>query len=500
MKQRLFHPPDSATRIALGYAVFAVLWIFVSDHLLALAFSNVEQLVEVALAKGLLFVLVTAAGLHHLLRRRFSTLATTLAERDAAYVALEKSHALFEAVFEQAAVGIALVAPDGRWLKVNRRLCEIVGYEAEELLQMTFQDITHPDDLAKDLAYVQQMLAREIPRYSMEKRYLRKDGSTIWILLTVALTWKADGTPEHFISVVEDIQRLHETEEALARALEWQKRARLATLNQMEDANRARREAEAANAALRELNATLEARVAERTQALEALNRSLESFVYSVSHDLKSPLRGIDGYCRLLEEDYAHRLDDEGRLFLANVRQGVARMQALIDDLLAYSRMERRPLTTACIDLHALLERLVAERSEDIVQRGIDVRLSLPPCQLVADPDGLALILRNLLDNAIKFTRPRQRPEIEIGGKETLDGLHLWVRDNGIGFDMKYHDRIFEIFQRLHRLEEYPGTGVGLAIVKKAAERMGGRVWAESAPNQGATFHVFLPAEGHLSS
>jgi signal transduction histidine kinase len=187
-------------------------------------------------------------------------------------------------------------------------------------------------------------------------------------------------------------------------------------------------------------------------------------------------------------------LDDEGRLFLANVRQGVARMQELIDDLLAYSRMERKPLATTALDPRGIVENLLAERREELEARHVAVRLELPPLSLAADADGLAIVLRNLLDNALKFTRQTAHPEIVIQGETSGDGVHLAVRDNGIGFEMKYHDRIFEIFQRLHRLEDYPGTGVGLALVKKAIERMGGRVWAEAAPNAGATFHLWLPA------
>lgn len=483
----------AAARISLAYLVIAALWIFSSDSLLALFVHDAGTIASLGMVKGLAFVVITALLLFWLLMQHFARLDAALAESNATLTALQQSHARFEAVFEQAAVGIALVAPNGRWLKVNRRLAEIVGYTPTELLAKTFQDITHPDDLAADLAYVRQMLAREIERYAMEKRYIRQDGSIVWILLTVALVWKADGTPDYFISVVEDITRQRAAEDALAQALDWQKRARLATLNQMEDALAARREAEAANVRLRELNATLEARVAERTRALEALNQSLESFVYSVSHDLKTPLRGIDGYCRLLEEDHAAKLDDEGRLFLAQIRQGVARMQELIDDLLAYSRMERKPLTTAALDPRPIIDKLLAERHEEIAARDIRIELALPPLTVAADAEGLTIVLRNLIDNALKFTRQTTAPVIIIGGEATAEGNHLWVRDNGIGFEMKYRERIFEIFQRLHRLEDYPGTGIGLALVKKAMERMGGRVWAEGASGRGAAFHLLLP-------
>lgn len=249
----------------------------------------------------------------------------------------------------------------------------------------------------------------------------------------------------------------------------------------------------------------LEQRVAERTAELEAKNRELETFTYSVSHDLKAPLRGIDGYSRLLLDDYTTRLDDDGRFFLTTIRLAAQQMSRLIDDLLSYSRLERRSLAFAPVDVQALLTTLLAERQDEIAARGAQVQLNLSCAPIQADPEGLAQVLRNLLDNALKFTRDCPAPQIEIGaetlpGAEDLPGAEilpggarLWVKDNGIGFDMKYHDRLFEIFQRLHKAEEYPGTGIGLAIVAKAMQRMGGRVFAASTPGQGATFYLEFP-------
>jgi light-regulated signal transduction histidine kinase (bacteriophytochrome) len=244
---------------------------------------------------------------------------------------------------------------------------------------------------------------------------------------------------------------------------------------------------------IRRLNAELEQRVLERTAKLETANRELEAFSYSVAHDLKAPLRGIEGYSRLLLEDYAGKLDETGHRFIANVRSASLHMKQLINDLLAYARLERQDTRAAPVEVKHLVDEVLAMRAGEIERRGIEVRVALPFASVNADREGLAMALRNLLDNALKFTRDVPKPVIEIGGRDEAGGRVLWVRDNGEGFDMQYHDRIFAVFQRLHRAEDYPGTGIGLALVKKAMERIGGRAWAESEPGKGATFFLRIP-------
>lgn len=248
-----------------------------------------------------------------------------------------------------------------------------------------------------------------------------------------------------------------------------------------------------ARRALDQLNAELESRIEIRTAELNAKSRELETFAYSVAHDLKAPLRGIDGYSRILLEEYTGSLDSEGRRFLQTIQNSTDEMNQLIDDLLAYSRLERRELTTDRVELAPIVNSLVEEKRRETTERSIDFVIDVNGATALADSSGLAQSLRNYLDNAIKFTGKVAEPRIEVGSKENAESCVLWVRDNGIGFDMKHHDQIFNIFQRLNVTRDYPGTGIGLAIVRKAMERMGGKAWAESKPGHGATFYLEIP-------
>lgn len=531
---------------------------------------------------------------------------------------------LWAEAFAQAQVGLAMAnAQSNRFIAVNPTFARNRGYEPDELVGRPIADIFPPDQVATMGSIVQE--ADRSGHSVIESEHCSRDGRVFPVLLDITSLRDGRGQPLRRIVFALDLTERRRAEHALAeaqaQALEQQNLARIAALNQMQDANLARQRAEVALRALREsenrlalfiahapaalamfdrdmryiaasrrwrvdygvgerdlrglnhyevfpeigedlravhrrglagevlgseeyrferadggvqwvrwemhpwldsdaqvggivifteditarkqaedelhaLNLTLESRVAERTAELAKLNQSLESFVYSVSHDLKAPLRGVEGYSRFLQDDCADQLGDEGRLFIRNIREGVARMGELIDDLLAYSRMERRPMAPELLDLTALVERVIEERTAEIAERGVRLSVDLPAPALAvrADSAGLQMVLRNLLENALKFTLRSAHPEVTIRGQVTGDRVELSVTDNGVGFDMKYHDRIFEIFQRLQRVEDYPGTGVGLALVRKAMDRMGGRVWAESAPGQGATFHLDLPA------
>jgi PAS domain S-box-containing protein len=244
---------------------------------------------------------------------------------------------------------------------------------------------------------------------------------------------------------------------------------------------------------IHQLTRDLEKRVDERTLELMARNKELETFTYTVSHDLKAPLRGIDGYSKLLLEDHKSSLNAEGQFFLSSIRTATEQMNRLIEDLLQYSRLERRVLSSAVVDLDSLIATMISEREAELNIHKIKVELDLACRQISTDMDGLIIALRNLLDNAIKFTAHVSDPKIKISTREQSGFCILCVADNGIGFDMKYKDKIFDIFQRLHRAEDYPGTGVGLAIARKVMERIGGRAWAKSEPGKGAKFFLEIP-------
>jgi signal transduction histidine kinase len=240
----------------------------------------------------------------------------------------------------------------------------------------------------------------------------------------------------------------------------------------------------------------LEAQVAQRTKALEGTNAELESFSYSVSHDLRAPLRAIHGFSRILMEDHNAKLDPEAQRLLGVIDQNTRRMGQLIDDLLAFSRLGRTDLTTGSVDMTELTQIVADEvkRGDTGRQGSLEIRIDpLPPAR--GDRGLLRQVMSNLLQNAAKFTRARANGRIEVGSRPDRGQTLYYVKDNGAGFDARYADKLFGVFQRLHSTEQFDGTGVGLAIVKRIVQRHGGRVWAEGAVNQGATFYFSLPGE-----
>lgn len=241
---------------------------------------------------------------------------------------------------------------------------------------------------------------------------------------------------------------------------------------------------------LKEEHDRVEEQLRITNQQLELKAQALEAFAHSISHDLKGPLRGLDGYAHILIEKYRDILDADGRLFLTYIRKATKQMHSLIDDLLQYSTLERRKIEPVRVNLNTFIWQILADRAQDMQDSNARVQLNVPSLQVMAEPESLRQAINNLLDNALKFTRSSEPAQLEIGGEQRDNKAILWVRDYGVGFDMRYHDRIFQIFERLHLAEEYPGTGIGLAMVKHIMEHMGGHVWAESTEGEGATFFL----------
>ncbi|MCX7826977.1 MAG: PAS domain S-box protein, partial [Verrucomicrobiae bacterium] len=344
-------------------------WFIVAKMDLAEAFAawRFQSVIILGLILG--FVLSSTAGMAVLWQRHEKAHYRSLFQIE---VERRRSEERFRALFEQAAVGVAeLDSKTGRFLRVNQRYCDIAGCPAQELLRTTFQAITHPDDLPLQMRHMEALMAGKTREFTMEKRYLRPDGSVVWINLCISALWPPGAEPSTHMAVVQDITERKRAEEEIRR-----------------------------------LNAELERRVIERTAQLEAANKELEAFSYSVSHDLRAPLRAVDGFARILAEDFAPRLDEEGRRTVRIICSEARRMGELIDDLLAFSRMNRQPLRCVDIDMRALAQAAFDQCAKEAADRPIQFKLNpLPPTR--GDPVMLRQALVNLLSNAIKFTRPK---------------------------------------------------------------------------------------------
>jgi PAS domain S-box-containing protein len=386
-------------------------------------------------------------------KRAEEQLEQRIAERTAE---LRASEERFRQAFEFAGIGMAIVGLDGRWVRVNKSICEIVGYSQPELVAKTFQDITHPDDLAADLAHVKELIAGTRRSYQMEKRYIHRDGHLVWVRLTVSIVRAANNDPVHFVSQIEDITERKRLEESLANA---------------------------------------------RDQALES-SRLKSEFLATMSHEIRTPMNGVIGMTSLLRDTPLTAAQAE---YVRTIESSGESLLSIINDILDYSKIEagRIELETSPFDLRQCMEdsldlfaaRAVEKKIELVCRIGPEV-----PRDVVGDAARLRQILVNLIGNALKFTESGEIVvSVEGEAAETRQRLRFAVRDTGIGIASAGMERLFKSFSQVDAstTRRFGGTGLGLAISKRLVEAMDGKIWAESEPGKGSTFHFTIVVDVH---
>jgi PAS domain S-box-containing protein len=374
---------------------------------------------------------------------------------------LKTSESKYRGIYENAIEGIFQATPEGRFLDASPSLARNLGYESSRELVSTVTDIAHQLYFRpQDRGGLMHALEQKGKILGFETQFKKKNGEVIWVSISANAVHDENGELIYFQGFTIDITERKRAEEEI-----------------------------------RKLNLELEQRVIERTAQLEAANKDLEAFAYSVSHDLRAPLRHIDGFLELFQKRMATALDEQSRHYMGTISESAKRMGALIDDLLSFSRMGSNQITKLRVDLGELTQEVILEFQPETLNRNIHWHVCDLPV-VNGDRAMLRMALVNLISNALKFTQPRQKAEIEIGWMREQESENvIFVHDNGVGFDMNYVDRLFGVFQRLHRADEFKGTGIGLANVRRIIIRHGGRTWAEGQVNQGATFYFSLPQD-----
>ena len=348
-------------------------------------------------------------------------------------------------------VGMAIVDLDGRWVEVNPAFERMFGYPAGALVGRAATELTHPEDLDAVHAAFARALKGGEPTLDAEQRYLRRNGEVVWAQANVAVMQNEDGQPNYLVVHLRDVSAQH-----------------------------------AADQALQARNQALESQ-------LQAMGQRQEAFAYGISHDLRAPLRAIDSFAGLLDARVRASLDDTSRDYLERIRAAAGRMGGLIDALLQLSRVDRIEYRVEPVDISLLAEWTGAELQDAEPGRAADIKVA-PGLLVMGDERQLKLMLMQLLHNAWKFSRDRERVRIDVRGERAGDVMHIHIRDHGAGFDMRYADKLFTPFLRLHGAAEGGGDGLGLAIAHGIVARHGGRMTAESQPGHGSTFHLELPA------
>lgn len=385
-------------------------------------------------------------------------LVRDITERTSAEKALRESEEKFRSLAESSSAGI-FIHQGGNFLFFNRATMELSEYSEKELKNMNFIDVVHEDsrELVKERAMARLRGEDPIDRY--EIKIVTRSGKTKWLDLT--------GTPIEY-----------EGEPAV-----------IGTAFDITESKIVEEELEIHKEHLEEL-------VEQRTSQLIEKNRELETFAYSVSHDLRAPLRAMQGFSQALTEDYADKLDENGVEYCDRINESAKRMDRLIQDLLVYSRLSQREIEYEALELDVMLKEAKKNLESQIETSGARISIDQATHEVIGHPTTLILVLENLLGNAIKFVEDGQTPEITARSEVRGKNVRLWIEDNGIGIDNKYMDKIFLVFERLHGKGKYHGTGIGLAIVKKGMERMEGGVGVRSEKGKGSSFWIELPNAG----
>ena len=405
--------------------------------------------------------------------------------------ALRQSEAKYQDLFDSAPAAYFSVGIDGLIKGANKAAENFTGYRSEELQKMKVFNLYAEESKEKAKGLFEKF-KRGISWENEEMIYERKDGQKIHGLLSISLIKDENGLVLESRSVVVDITERKQAEEELEKHrehLEEMVGIRTTELDKRIS------EAEQLNSAMVNLMEDLRVSndsLATRTQQLTEANKELDAFAYSVSHDLRAPLRAIAGFSQMLVEDYGDKLDKEGQHQLGVIQNSARQMGQLIDDLLAFSRLGRRKLKMSDINIQSLAEEVFEQQQISETERTARLAVEELP-RAICDRAMIREVLVNLFSNALKYSASQDSSFIGVAGRVEGDQSIYSVKDNGVGFDMKYADKLFQVFQRLHSAEEFEGTGIGLALVQRIVHRHGGRVWAEGKVNEGATFYFSLP-------